>query len=528
MNEAAKGGSAGTVRKLGAAALLLGGSQLLSRLLGVVREAVLADRIGAGAATDAYQAAFAIPDILNSFLAVGAISVAFIPLYRRALAEGGAPAGEHLLRTVLGSLTALVVLSSVLLWLLADPLIALQFPRFDPATHALTVRLTRIVLPAQIFFVSGGILRAVLMAQGRFFAQALAPLVYNLGIIAGGLLGSRALGVEGFAWGALVGAAAGPLGAALLEARGRVALSLRVAPLDADFRRYLLVVLPLLAGVTLVTVDEWYARWFAQLAGTGAIAVLFFARRLMQAPVGLVGTAVGTAALPALSELFSQGRLAELDRLLLWTLRATLSLAVIVAAGMAALATPLVQLVYQRGAFTAEDGAAVSMALVVFCMGIPGWVVQAVAVRAFYARGDTWRPMLLGTGIALLAIPAYLGLAPRAGVPGLAAAGAGAISLNALATLLLARRLHGAPSMAAIAGSLLRALGIALPAALAAHWAAAGLGGPPLAQLARGSACLALVAVPLAWWLGDDALRDLLRRLARRLKRTPQAGSTRS
>jgi len=516
MSDGAAGRSAGTARKVGAAAVLLGGSQLLSRLLGVVREAVLADRIGAGAATDAYQAAFAIPDILNSFLAVGAISVAFIPLYRRALAEGGTRAGQHLLSTVLGTLTTLVVLGSGLLWLLADPLIALQFPRFDPATHALTVRLTRIVLPAQIFFVSGGILRAVLMAEGRFFAQALAPLVYNLGIIAGGLLGSRAMGVEGFAWGALVGAAAGPLGAALLEARGRVRLALRVAPLDPDFRRYLLVVLPLLAGVTLVTLDEWYARWFAQLAGTGAIAILFFARRLMQAPVGLVGTAVGTAALPALSELFSQGRVAELDRLLLRTLQATLALAVIVAAGLATLAEPLVRLVYQRGAFTAADGAAVAAALVVFCAGIPGWVVQAVAVRAFYARGDTWRPMLLGTGIALLAIPVYMGLAPRAGVPGLAAASAGAISLNALATLLLARRLHAAPSLRALAGTLLRSVAVALPAALVALGSASSFAGDPLAQLAAGSAGFVLVALPLAWWLGDETLKELLRRATQR------------
>jgi putative peptidoglycan lipid II flippase len=510
-------------RRVGLAALLLGGSQLLSRALGIVREMVLAAEIGAGAATDAYQAAFQIPDILNHILAVGAISIAFIPLYRQAVEREGPEAGHRLLAIVLGTLTALSVVAAAVLFAFAEPLVALQFPHFGPEQHALTVRLTRIVIPAQIFFTAGGILRAALMAEGRFGAQAAAPLVYNLGIIIGGLVGAETLGVEGFAWGALFGAAAGPFGVAFYDARRRFPIAFRFAPLDPGFRRYLVLVLPLLAGVTLLTVDEWYDRWFGGLLETGTIATLVFARRLMQAPVGLVGQAVGTAALPALADLHEKGRHQELGELVLRTLQASLTIAVAIAAALAALGAPTVRLLYERGAFTTEDSQAVSSALAIFCLAIPGWVVQSIAVRPFYARGDTWRPMLLGTVIALAMIPLYAGLGPRFGANGLAGAGAVAITVNALATLLLARRLHRQPPLVPLGTTLLRALVIALPAAAAARAVAAQLDGPgtvgALGAVAAGGLVFAVCVLPLALAFGDAPTRELLRGVGARLRR---------
>ncbi len=182
-----EGAGEGTRHLLGAAALLAG-SQVLSRLLGVARDAVLAAAIGRGAAADAYVAAFQIPDLLNHFLAGGALTIAFIPLYHRARARGGEPAADRLFASVLGTVGALALLATGVVWVFAEPLVALQFPRFSPEQQALTARLTRIVTPAQFFFLTGGILRAVLMAHGRFGAQAASGLVYNLGIIAGGLL----------------------------------------------------------------------------------------------------------------------------------------------------------------------------------------------------------------------------------------------------------------------------------------------------------------------------------------------------
>ena len=522
MEEAQAGATAG--HRVAGAALLLAASILFSRLLGFARESVIAALVGRGRSTDAYNAAFQIPDILFYLLAGGALSVAFIPLYQATKKERGPAAADRFLATVLGTMTALTALATAALWLAADRLVALQFPSFEPEAQRLTAGLTRVVLPAQIFFLAGGILRGALMAEDRFRSQALAPLVYNLAIIAGGLGFARSVGVAGFAWGALAGAALGSLGTALLEARGRIRVGFRVAPFDPDFRRYLWAAFPLMLGVTLITVDEWYDRWFGGALTAGAIATLVFARRLMQLPVGIVGQAVGTAALPALSKLVAEGRRDRLDALVQRTLQATLAVAILLAAGTAALAEPLVRAVYVRGAFAPDDALPVARALHLFCLGVPGWVLQTVAVRPFYARADTWRPMLLGTGFVAAALPLYVWLGRAYQTDGLALAGSLAICANAFATVVVARVLHGAPRLWPLLGTLLRTLACALPSAGLA-WLVADIAGlrsgllgfaAALLELAVGGAVYAALALPLALGLGDAPTRETLRRALRR------------
>ncbi len=510
--------------RIGAAAVLLAGSVLLSRLLGYGREALLAYRAGAGAATDAYYAAFQIPDLLNYFLAGGALSIAFLPLYTKHRAAADEAGADRLLATVLGTLTGLAVLVSGALWWWAEPLIAVQFPRFDPATQAATVRLTRIVLPAQVFFVAGGIINATLFARGRFGAAAAAPLLYNGAIIAGGLLLAPrlALPVEGFAWGALLGAALGPFGAALLYARGRVRLGLRMAPFDRAFLGYLAIAAPLMFGQTLLTVDEWYERWFGALLGTGAVSHLGYARRLMQVPVAVVGQAIAAAALPALSRLYADGRREELNAVVTRTLQTGLALAVVAAGGCFALARPLTQLIYQRGAFGAADTAVVSGILALLCLAVPAWIAQQIAARAFYARADTWRPMLLGTAIALAAIPLYLALGRAAGVRGLAVAAVIGMSANAIGTLLWARHLHGAPALGALLATVGRVALCALPGAAIVAWALPGAAPDEWAagaELLIGGAAYGILLAAGTWLAGDPVLRDALGRLRRRLQR---------
>jgi len=492
---------------------------------------LLAWRFGASAETDAFYAAFQLPDLLNYLLAGGALSIAFLPIYHRLRAREGRDAADALVREVLGTLGTLVVLATAVLIWQAEPLIELQFPRFAPETQALTVRLTRIVLPAQVFFVVGGILNAVLLAQERFLAAALAPLLYNLGVIAGGVFLAPVLGVDGFAWGALAGSLAGPFLAPFWIGRGRMPMRPRFAPFGRRFATYLVVAAPLMFGQTLLTLDEWYDKWFGGLLAVGTVAELGYARRLMQVPVAVVGQALAAAALPTLARLHSQGRHAELDATLLRTLRTGLGLGLLAGAGSAAVARPLVAAVYQRGAFTAADTAAVAPLLALFALAVPAWVTQQIAVRAFYARGDTWRPMLLGTAVALGAAPLYYALAQRLGAVALPLAGLLGMSANALATLLLARRLHGAPPLGALVGSGGRALVLAVLAAGAA-WAAQGLRAAwvtlPgllgwLADLAAGGAAFAAVTLLLLPALGDDVLRGALGRLLRRLARRAPA-----
>ena len=511
--------------RVGTAAVLLASSVLLSRVLGYAREALLAYRVGAGAATDAYYAAFQIPDLLNYLLAGGALSVAFLPLYTRELASGDTESADHLLATVLGTLSAVAVLATALLWWFAEPLIALQFPRFDPQTKALTVYLTRIVLPAQVFFIAGGIVNATLFARGRFGAAAAAPLLYNGGIIAGGLFLTPRLevGIEGFAWGALVGAVLGPFLAPVLDARSRVRMRARFAPFDRIFLGYLAVAAPLMFGQTLLTVDEWYGRWFGALLGAGTVAHLGYARRLMLVPVAVVGQAIAAAALPTLARLWSEGRREDLDQVLLRTLQAGVALGVFGAAAFVLFSQDLVRVVYQHGAFTPADTRQVGAILAVLALAVPAWSIQQIAARAFYARGDTWRPMVLGTVVAVAAIPLYLALGGRFGVIGLAAAGSVGMSVNALATLGLARWLHGAPDLSRLFATTARAAVIAaVAAAAAAVVPRLGTGrtfATAFADLAAGAVLYAVVLTAGVRLFGDAPMRETMAGLLRRLRR---------
>jgi len=454
-----------SARKVGAAAVLLAASVLLSRVLGYAREALLAYRVGAGPDADAYYAAFQIPDLLNYLLAGGALSVAFLPMYtaRRANPSGAGDSADQLLAVVLGTLTAIAVIATAVLWWQAPSLIELQFPRFDAETQLLTTRLTRIVLPAQVFFVAGGIVNAALLSKGRFGAAAAAPLLYNGGIIAGGLLLApfTETPVEGFSWGALIGAICGPFFAPLIDARKRVVIRARIAPLDRRFLAYLWIAAPLMLGQTLLTVDEWYERWFGALLEPGTVAHLSYARRMMLVPVAVVGQAIAAAALPAMSRLWADQRIDRLNRLVAQTLQTGLALAIFAGAAFCLFAHEIVTLIYQRGAFTSADTTAVAAILALLSLAVPAWITQQIITRAFYARSDTWRPMILGTVFAVAAIPLYITLGNAYGAVGLAMAPSIAMTANAVATVFLARYLHGAPDLGAVGSTLGRALLIA-------------------------------------------------------------------
>lgn len=511
--------------RLGAAAALLAASVLLSRVVGYVRDIALADQVGVGAEADAYYAAFQIPDLLNYLLAQSALSIAFLPLYTRAREERGEAAASRLLATVLGSLGALAFAATAVLWWRAPELVGFLFGGFDEPTRQLTVRLTRIVLPAQVFFITGGVIRAALMSEGRFLAQALSPLLYNGAIVAGGIAMGSA---EGFAWGVLAGAIIGPWAVPTLDFLRDHRVRVRIALFDRDFLAYLWLALPLMLGVSLVTVDEWYDKILGDELASGTVAALGFARKLMQAPVAVIGQAAATAALPTLSALYVAGRQSELHRTLLRTLQASVSLGVLAAAGTWAVAVPLVAVMFRHGNFSNEAATLVAELLAILALGIPGWIVQQVSVRAFYAREDTWRPMFLGTGIALLALPTYIWMRDEYGAAGLAWSGAIAITVNAAVTLAWVRIRYGGPDLRPLLASVLRAGAIAGVAGLLARASVSSLPSDDwtsalLALLAGGAAFGVVAGVGVAAF-GDESLRGAAMSLVRRL-RGSRAGS---
>lgn len=509
-----------------AAALILALSALFSRVLGYAREMLLAYYFGASATTDAFYAAFQIPDLLNYFLSGGALSIAFIPLYNKVRARDGDEAATKLFNTVLGTLGAAVVLLTGVLYYYAAEITAFQFPGFDEQTSAMTVMLTRMVLPAQIFFITGGILQAVLLANRHFKAAALAPLVYNICIIAGGFLLAPIMGIRGFAVGTIAGAILGPFLLPLIQSRRLIKIAPRAMPMDKGFLVYLVLALPLMFGQTLLTLDEWYGRWFGATLGTGAVAHLGYARRLMQVPIAVIGQAVAAAALPLLSLLWAEGREKEVNATLQRTLRVSIMFSILCGGVFLLMAQPLVTLVYQHGAFLPKDTVDVSLLTALYTLAIPAWIIQQVSVRGFYARGDTWRPMILGTVLSLSVLPLYFYGAKHAGTTGIALAGVAGMCINAIGTLLLARIYHHAPSLRAMGGSVLRGVAMTAPAYVAADYAVRYLGLPPVTDKISalyhgtvGGGIYAVIGLAGLVLIGGGETKEFLQKLRQRIKR---------
>lgn len=459
-------------RELRFAAALLSGSIVASRLLGFVREMVLAALLGAGRETDAYLAAFVVPDVINHFLAGGALSAALLPIFAQRLVGGRPDDAWKLVVTVIRIAVAVLVVALIGAGIAAEPILRAWYPGFDDAQIELTVHLTRIILPGPVFFTIGALLNATEQANKRFWATALMPLVYNLCIIVGGLAGHRALGVAGFSWGVLVGSVAGPFLIPLIASWKQARLRERLPLNDSDVRRFFYNAAPVLASSSLIFFDEWLGRRFASELDEGAITWLNNARRLMLLPAALVGQAISQAAFPFLARLVHAGDRDAVAGTLLGVIRATVALSAVAAAGLFVTATSGVDLVYHRGAYTADDAAMTAALLAALAFAVPGWSVYTVALRALHATERMW--LSSGIGLATL-VPSwfvYATLAERSGVLGLAQATGGCISGAALVMLAAVHRAYAASPWLALSRGLAEGAGIG---ALAAWVCLAGL-----------------------------------------------------
>lgn len=447
-------------RRIGTAALVWGVTILLSRVIGLVREAAIGRVLGGGAEADAYAAAFVIPDWMNYLLAGGALSIVFIPLFGSHLARGDHQRGWEAFSAIANVLLVLLSVATVATWFAVPSLSRWWFTFDDPEQMERLIALTRILLPAQVFHFVGALLSAALMARDHHVVPALAPLVYTLGIIAGGLIGGALGGPEtgayGFAWGVLAGSVLGPFTLPLVA---NLRLGLRWSPTlrfdHPDVKRYLWRSLPIMLAFSIVMWDDWLLKGLASGMGEGSVTTLQYAKSLMKVPMGVFGLAAGQAAYPTLTRLVAEGGLREAYETLAGAVRAVWGLAlgaavVFVAAG------PEISAVLYGGRLPAEQHLAIGTALGLFCVGLWAWSAQSLVARGFYALGRTWLPSLLGTAVLVVCVPVYLALAPW-GTAGLATASSIAISLYT-ATLLVALRRTYPEGRDGFGGFVLRAL----------------------------------------------------------------------
>ena len=432
-------------RRIGIASLIWGFSILLSRVIGLVREAVIGRVLGGGSAADVYWTAFVVPDFLNYLLAGGALSLVFIPIFNGYLTRGEEEEGWRAFGSIASFLVAALLVAVAALWFALPGLVPLVAPGFDADQAADLVALTRIVLPAQAFHLVGGLLSATLQARDRHALPALAPLLYTGCIVAGGLIGGAEAGAYGFAWGVLVGSALGPFGLPLYGAM-RDGMMWRMGGWrHPDLRTYLVRSLPIMLAFSIVMVDDWFLRRQGSLLGEGAISTLQYGKTLMKVPMGVFGLATGVAAYPTLTRLLAEGRREEAYTTLSEAVRRMLVLAFGAQVALTAAGPEIARVIY-GSRISAEQHAAIGTALGLLSLGLWAWAAQTVVSRGFYAMGKTWIPPVLGTAIAVPAYPVYVALGRAYGTDGLAiASGVAVTTYVTLLVLMLRREFPGVP-----------------------------------------------------------------------------------
>jgi putative peptidoglycan lipid II flippase len=419
------------------ATLLLMGAVMLSRVIGYIREAYIAYAFGAGPQTDAYVAAFTLPDWLNYIVAGGAASITFISIYTRFLAEKRDADAKHTFSVVITVMSSVMIAGTVLAEIFTPEFVRWMFRGFSPAQVALTVNLTRILLPAQIFFYVGGVVSAVLLSHRLFLFPAFGPLLYNVSIILGGVIGGPHLGIASLAYGALAGAVAGPFMASVIGA-ARIGTGYRPSfdVMNPAFREWVRLSVPLMLGVSLVTADDWILRHYAS-SGIGDIARLNYAKRLFAVPIAVLGQATGQASLPFFARLFNEKRLEEFAATVNDSVYRVSAASFLATGWMMAAAFPLIDLVYRRGRFLVSDTQTTAVYFFWFSLSLALWSAQGLYARAFYAAGDTLTPMAAVTVITGASLPVYSLLFRSYGVVGLAWASDIGIGANLLALAFL-------------------------------------------------------------------------------------------
>ncbi|MDH3499352.1 MAG: hypothetical protein OEM97_04465 [Acidimicrobiia bacterium] len=510
--------------RMARAAFLVGGGVLVSRLLGLLRDIILADRLGDTPQGDAYDAAFLIPDYLNYLLAGGFLAITFIPIISRHIAARDEDAMWRSFAAVFRPLTLLITVLTVLGIVLAGPLVELAFGvagGFDGAQIDDVAHLTRLVLPAQIFFVLGALFTAVQYAHEKFWIPTLAPVIYNLGIIIGGIVGSRPgqPDATGFIVGAVVGAFVGNFALQWWGARNLGLRWVRGVPLfGADFRDYFTLALPLMLGQSVVVLDESFTKVFGSLGDDGSVFALSRARRLNMLPVGLIAQAAGVAAYPFLARMAAEGRQRDMSSSVATAVRYVVFVGVGATALVLAVAQPGVRVALQRGAFTSEGTAVAAGALALYALSIPAWGAHQVYARGFYANRRMWVPVGVGTAWTVIAIPLFFAGYAWIAVPGLALASSVAVVGYAVTLAAIWHR-SDPDGIRIVVASLGRSMAAAVPAGLSGWLVAGWVAGSEistfwssLAATALGTVVTAGLFVLLSSRLGGPEMASLFRR----------------
>jgi putative peptidoglycan lipid II flippase len=410
-------------KSLTVATAIMMASVFLSRVIGLLREQVIAHLGGTTTGIDAYVTSFFIPELLNHFLAGGFLSITFIPIFQHYCAKSDSAGAWRSFSNIITVGTVGFAIVIPLSMLFAPGILRMMGPHIaNEQTLPLTVRMTRIILPAQLFFYWGAFFSAVQMAQHKFFWPACAPLFYNIGIILGGLLLSRVAGVEGFAWGVLGGAFAANVIFQLIGARSvGLRYRFRFDLSDPDLRKFLLLSLPLVLGLTMTFSNEIFFRFFGSFLGEGGTSSINYALRTMGFVVAIFGQASGVAFYPYLSRLAIEQKFGEITALLNKALTAIAVYCIPLSLLLLVCAPQVIAVLYEHGSFSAASTAQTAPVFALYMAGAFFFSAAVFAVRPFYAVQKMYIPVVVSSAVSLACLPLYYYAGRRWGAPGIAA-----------------------------------------------------------------------------------------------------------
>ena len=404
------------------ASLILTVAALASRLLGWVRLLVIGSQFGASSELDAYFAAFRIPDAIFQLVVAGALSAALIPVFQSYRARGQDEEAWRLASSIINLVLIALVVLSALMAVLAPVLVPIVAPGFDAETTALTVKLTQIMLLSPVLVGMGAVVTGILNSYGQFTMPAIAPLLYNLAIIAAAIFLAPMMGVEGLAVGVVIGSAAHLLVQlpSLSRIGGRFELRINLA--HPGVRKVGWLMGPRLLGLAAGQLNFLVSTVLASGLAAGSLTAYNYAFQLSQIPVGIIGVSIAVALFPTLSHDAALGNVSRIRAQVSGSVRVLVFISAILTAMTIVLREPIAAAFYQYGAFSAEDAARTASALAYFAIGLVGHIVVHVLTRAFYAMQDTRTPVAWAIVAVAINIPLMAALVGPMGVEGLALA----------------------------------------------------------------------------------------------------------
>jgi len=434
-------------RHLAVNTAIVGSAFIVSRVLGVVREAVIAGRFGTSAQYDTYLQAFSIPDTLFLIIVGGAVGSAFIPVFTRLLGRGQETEAWHLTSTLINASVVLLSLGGILLGLLAPELVAAVIaPGANPVNQAVAVNLTRILLLSPLFLGLGGWAMGILNGRQHFLLPALAPIFYNLAIIGGAIFLAPSMGIYGLAWGVVAGA----LLHFLIQVPGLVRVGMRYTPRlnlrDAGVSEVGRMILPRIAGQAAFQVNVIAMRSISSFLVAGSLSAFNYAYLLMLLPHGVFALSLATVTFPTMAAQSAAGDFTALRKTLSGAVKVLLFVTIPSAVGLFVLRTDLVEALFQFGKFNSTSTELVASALSYFAFGLVSYAVVEEITRAFYALHDTRTPVIVSvtTVILNLGLASFLALGLGMNQDGLALSLAVTTTLEmVLLWTLLSRKLPG-------------------------------------------------------------------------------------